>query len=51
MGNEQIPTPGLQKPPQSVQESVDGIVRLIDGATRESIGGKFVLWDGTPYRA
>lgn len=33
-------------PPHSLEQSVGGMIKVIDGATRESWGGKFVMFDG-----
>ncbi|XRM44194.1 hypothetical protein ABZX51_007337 [Aspergillus tubingensis] len=40
---------GLEKAFQTVEESVSGIVKLIDGATRESMGAQLRVWDGTVF--
>ena len=37
----------MEKAFQTVEETVDGLVRAIDGATRESVGGQMKAWDGT----
>ncbi|KID86143.1 short-chain dehydrogenase/reductase family oxidoreductase, partial [Metarhizium majus ARSEF 297] len=33
-------------PPTTLDESVEGILKVVDGASRETVGGKFVLYDG-----
>jgi NAD(P)-dependent dehydrogenase (short-subunit alcohol dehydrogenase family) len=35
------------EPNLSVEESVKGILNIMDGATREKYSGKFMMWDGT----
>ncbi|PYH30077.1 uncharacterized protein BO87DRAFT_429960 [Aspergillus neoniger CBS 115656] len=40
---------GLEKAFQTVEESVSGIVKLIDGATRMSVGAQLRVWDGTVF--
>lgn len=37
---------GVDVPTITVEESVTGLLKLIDNATRESVGGKFVQYDG-----
>lgn len=36
-------------PPTTLEESVEGMVKVIDGATRESMGGEFVLYTGQTW--
>jgi hypothetical protein len=43
MGNRSARTIGLEKAYITVDESCNGIVQLIDAATKDSHGGKF--WD------
>ncbi|KAL4876923.1 NAD(P)-binding protein [Aspergillus karnatakaensis] len=45
MGNASANLIGLEKAPQAVEESVNGVIKAIDGATRESVGGQFRVWD------
>lgn len=33
-------------PPITVDESVCGFLKVVDGATKESASGKFLQWDG-----
>ncbi|KAL4929153.1 SDR family oxidoreductase [Aspergillus undulatus] len=33
-------------PPETVDNSVDGILNVVDGATRESAGGRFLMYTG-----
>ncbi|KAL2847044.1 NAD(P)-binding protein [Aspergillus pseudodeflectus] len=40
---------GVPKPAQAVPETVDGILGTIDGATRESVGGQWRVWDGSEF--
>ncbi|GAA5823371.1 hypothetical protein JCM3770_006843 [Rhodotorula araucariae] len=52
MGNEGIKTIkalGLDFPSISVEESTAALVKVIDGATREKTGGKFVQYTGEEY--
>lgn len=49
MGNAGARTFGLEKAFQTVDEVVDGMVKTIDGATRESVGGQMRVWDGTVF--
>jgi norsolorinic acid ketoreductase len=37
---------GLEKAPQTVKESCDGMVKLFDKATKESHGGKVWNYEG-----
>ncbi|KAL2864117.1 SDR family oxidoreductase [Aspergillus lucknowensis] len=41
--------PGIPTPSQTVGETVDAILRTIDGATRETEGGKWRVWDGSEF--
>ncbi|KAJ5503935.1 Short-chain dehydrogenase/reductase SDR [Penicillium fimorum] len=47
MGNGGARTFGLEKAPQTIEESVVGIVKTIDEGTRESVGAQMHAWDGT----
>ncbi|KAL4925302.1 SDR family oxidoreductase [Aspergillus undulatus] len=47
MGNSGARKHGMEKAFQTVEESANGIVNLIDSATRESVGGQFRVWDGS----
>lgn len=49
MGNASARKVGLERAFQTVEESVGGIVKLIDGATRESAGAQLRVWDGTVF--
>ncbi|KAL2814907.1 hypothetical protein BDW59DRAFT_154100 [Aspergillus cavernicola] len=49
MGNAGAKSVGLEKAFQTVEESVGGVVKTIDGATRESVGGQFRVWDGSVF--
>ncbi|PYI33142.1 toxin biosynthesis ketoreductase [Aspergillus indologenus CBS 114.80] len=46
MGNAAAKSIGLDSAFSEVDECADGIVKLIDGATRESVGGRFVTVKG-----
>ncbi|RAH42282.1 SDR family oxidoreductase [Aspergillus brunneoviolaceus CBS 621.78] len=46
MGNAAARSIGLDSAFSEVDECADGIVKLIDGATRESVGGRFVTVKG-----
>ena len=42
--------PGMKgMTPIKVEDSVNGMLNIIDGATRESLGGEFVNFDGTKF--
>lgn len=42
--------PGMKgMTPIPVEDSVNGMLNIIDGATRESLGGEFVNFDGTKF--
>lgn len=41
MGNSGAQVFGLEEAPDSLDESVDGMVKLFDAATKETHGGKF----------
>ncbi|KAL5049460.1 hypothetical protein BDW71DRAFT_195460 [Aspergillus fruticulosus] len=45
MGNESARNIGLERAFQMLEESVNGIARIIDGATREAVGGQLRVWD------
>lgn len=47
MGLESAKLGGLEDKLTSVDVGVKGIVEQIDGATRESVGGQFVVFDGS----
>ncbi|KAL3475424.1 NAD(P)-binding protein [Aspergillus californicus] len=49
MGNAGAKAAGLEKAFQTVEESVGGMVELIDGATRETVGGQMRVWDGSVF--
>lgn len=49
MGNAGAKAFGLEKAFQTVEESAGGIVKTIDEGTRESVGGKLRVWDGTEF--
>ncbi|PWY65006.1 NAD(P)-binding protein [Aspergillus sclerotioniger CBS 115572] len=49
MGNAGARRAGLEKAFQTVEESVGGIVNLVDGATREEVGGQLRIWDGSVF--
>lgn len=36
-------------PPTTVEESINGMVSVIDGAKRETVGGQFVMWTGETW--
>ncbi|RDW80591.1 hypothetical protein BP5796_05289 [Coleophoma crateriformis] len=37
---------GVAEPPMSIEASVDGVLKQVDAATRETTSGKFVSYDG-----
>jgi len=47
MGNAGAKAFGFEKAEITVEESVSGLVNVIDSATRESTSGKFMVYDGT----
>ncbi|KAL4938166.1 hypothetical protein BDV06DRAFT_232079 [Aspergillus oleicola] len=49
MGNAGAKIVGLEKAFMTTEESVNGIASVIDGATRESVGGQFKIWDGSEF--
>ncbi|KAL4953369.1 hypothetical protein BDW69DRAFT_165439 [Aspergillus filifer] len=49
MGNAGAKMVGLEKAFITTGESVNGIMNVIDGATRESVGGRFKVWDGSEF--
>ncbi|OQE43135.1 hypothetical protein PENCOP_c003G08279 [Penicillium coprophilum] len=49
MGNTGARLFGFEKAFQTIEESVDGIVKTIDEGTRESVGAQFRVWDGTQF--
>ncbi|RDW69469.1 NAD(P)-binding protein-15 [Coleophoma cylindrospora] len=38
---------GVTEPPMTIEASVDGVLKQVDAATRETASGKFVSYDGT----
>ena len=46
MGNTAAMGYGLQQAPVPVQESCDGMFKVINNATKESSGGKFLNFSG-----
>ncbi|KAJ5374607.1 Short-chain dehydrogenase/reductase SDR [Penicillium concentricum] len=49
MGNTGARLFGLEKAYQTIEESVDGIVKTIDEGTRESVGAQLRVWDGSQF--
>jgi norsolorinic acid ketoreductase len=49
MADNSVKAMGIPKPVQNVPETVDGILGSIDGATRESVGGQWRVWDGSVF--
>ncbi|KAK6857277.1 NAD(P)-binding protein [Apiospora arundinis] len=49
MGNRGANRVGLAQAPTSVQESVDGMLRIIDSATKETTGATFHEFNGNLY--
>ncbi|KAL4781687.1 NAD(P)-binding protein [Aspergillus varians] len=49
MGNAGAKATGLGKAFLTIEESVGGIANVIDGATRESVGGQLRVWDGSQF--
>ncbi|KAL2794625.1 NAD(P)-binding protein [Aspergillus keveii] len=49
MADYSVKAMGVPKPVQKVPETVDGILESIDGATRESVGGQWRVWDGSVF--
>lgn len=47
MGNAGAAVAGMEKAPNELDESVDGILKQIDEATVATHGGKFVSFDGS----
>ncbi|KAL4860724.1 hypothetical protein BDV12DRAFT_208901 [Aspergillus spectabilis] len=45
MGNRNAKFLGLEEAWHTVEESVNGVIRAIHGATRESVGGQLRVWD------
>jgi len=39
---------GVQEPPMSLEESVNGLLAQVDSVTKEKTSGTFVSYDGTP---
>ena len=51
MGNtgiEMLKAIGVEVPSITVDESVAGLSKLVDNATKETMGGKFIQYDGSP---
>lgn len=46
MGNHGAVSFGLEKASITTKESVEGMIKVIDDATRETHGGKLWTWDG-----
>ncbi|KAB8067631.1 hypothetical protein BDV29DRAFT_163165 [Aspergillus leporis] len=44
-----VQTLGAPPPLHTVPEIVEGMVRTIDGATRESVGGQWCVWGGSHF--
>ncbi|KAJ0413114.1 NAD(P)-binding protein [Aspergillus carlsbadensis] len=40
---------GVPRPAQTVEQTADGFLNIIDGATRESVGGQWRVWDGSVF--
>ncbi|KAJ5823592.1 hypothetical protein N7447_005932 [Penicillium robsamsonii] len=49
MGNTGAQFFGLEKAFQTIEESVDGIVKTIEEGTRESVGAQLRVWDGSQF--
>ncbi|KAL4790369.1 hypothetical protein BDV19DRAFT_402074 [Aspergillus venezuelensis] len=49
MGNAGAKLAGLEKAFITTEESVTGIANVVNGATRESVGGRFKIWDGSEF--
>ncbi|KAE9370900.1 NAD(P)-binding protein [Stipitochalara longipes BDJ] len=48
MGNIGAKNAGMEKADVTIKDSVAGLMKKIDRATRENSGGKFMTWDDTP---
>ena len=46
MGNNGAEAFGLEKAAITVKDSVEGMIKVIDAATRETHSGKLWVWDG-----
>ena len=46
MGNRGAESFELEKATITTEESVEGLIKVFDAATRETHGGKLWLWDG-----
>lgn len=46
MGNAGAVEAGLERAPNTIEESIEGVVALVDGATREQTAGRFWGFDG-----
>ncbi|KAL2851117.1 hypothetical protein BJY01DRAFT_260924 [Aspergillus pseudoustus] len=49
MSDQAVKLLGAPKPEQTVEQTVDGILGILDGATRESVGGQWRVWDGSSF--
>lgn len=49
MGNLAAGLLGMEHAPVTITDSVDGMLRIIDNATKEKHGAKFFEYDGKPY--
>ena len=50
MGNAGARRVGMEKAYTEVDDCVDGLVSIIDAATKEKTSGHFSTWDGTDFR-
>ena len=50
MGNRGADAFGLEKAAITIEQSVTGMIKVIDVATRETHSGKLWVWDGTQAR-
>ncbi|KAG9229509.1 aflatoxin biosynthesis ketoreductase-like protein nor-1 [Amylocarpus encephaloides] len=49
MGSFGAKTVGMEKAPVTVEQSIGGIVKKLDAATRETVGGTFLSFDDAKY--
>ncbi|CAG8957314.1 hypothetical protein HYFRA_00010737 [Hymenoscyphus fraxineus] len=49
MGNQGAASMGMEEAPVSVQQSVEGVLKKLDNATRENTGGRFLSFDDELY--